>query len=81
VKPLLWVLAIVAAGVAAVTLDKWRAGSQLVGVAFCLAAAARLSLPERQVGALAVRSRVIDAAVLLVIGFGIVGLATAIPGR
>ena len=80
-KQTLWVVGLVGVGLAAVALDKWRAGSQFVGLAFCLAAAARLSLPERQVGALAVRSRAIDAAVLLALGFGIVGLATAIPGR
>ena len=80
-KPLLWVLGVVAAGLAAVTLDKWRAGSELIGLAFCLAAAARLTLPEGRVGSLAVRSRALDSALLLVFGFGIVGLANAIPGR
>jgi hypothetical protein len=81
VKQLLWVLAIVGVGLLSVTLDRWRAGSELVGVAFCLAAAARLSLPENRVGALAVRSRAVDAGVLLVVGFGIVGLANTIPGH
>jgi hypothetical protein len=81
VKPLLWVLGLVALGLVAVTMEKWRAGSELVGVAFCLGAAARLMLPEARAGGLAVRSRVLDATVLLVVGFGIVGLANSIPGH
>jgi hypothetical protein len=81
VRQLLWALGMVALGLLAVALDRWRAGSELVGVAFCLAAAARLMLPEARVGELAVRSRVLDATVLLVIGFGIVGLANSIPGH
>lgn len=80
-KQLLWVLGIVVVGLVAVSLHRWRAGSELVGAAFCLAAAARLSLPESRVGALAVRSRALDAAILLAVGFGIVGLANAIPGH
>jgi len=81
VKQLFWVLGLVAVGLVTVTLDRWRVGSELVGAAFCLAAAARLSLPESRVGALAVRSRAVDGAVLLLLGFGIVGLANAIPGH
>lgn len=80
-KQLLWVVALVCVGLVVVTLDRWRVGSELLGVAFCLAAAARLSLPESRVGALAVRSRALDAAVLLVVGFGIVGLANTIPSH
>jgi len=54
-------------------------GSGVIGLAFCLAAALRLTLPARQAGLLVVRSRGIDAAVLLTLGFGLVALANTIP--
>jgi hypothetical protein len=53
----------------------------LLGLVLCAAAAARLVLPAQRVGDLAVRSRAVDAAVLLLIGFGLVGLANTIPGH
>jgi hypothetical protein len=59
--------------------DRWRLGSAVIGLAFCLAAALRLTLPARQAGLLVVRSRGVDAAVLLVLGFGLVVLANTIP--
>jgi hypothetical protein len=80
VKPLLVVLGVVAVGLTATALlGWWRAGAAVAGVGFCLAAALRLVLPAQQVGDLAVRSRVVDAAVLLTLGFGIVALANTIP--
>jgi hypothetical protein len=60
-------------------LDRWRLGSGVVGLAFCLAAALRLTLPARQAGLLVVRSKGVDAAVLLVLGFALVTLANTIP--
>ena len=59
--------------------DRWRLGSAVLGLAFCLAAALRLTLPARQAGLLVVRSRAVDAAVLLTLGFGLVALANTIP--
>jgi hypothetical protein len=50
-----------------------------MGLAFCLAAALRLTLPARQAGLLVVRSKGVDAAVLLALGFGLVVLANTIP--
>ena len=64
-------------GVAA--LGWWRLGAAFMGVAFCLAAALRLTLSKETLGDLAVRSRVVDAAVLLTLGFGLVTLANTIP--
>ncbi len=79
-KALLVVVAVVLAGLLATSVfGWWRVGSAIVGVAFCLGAALRLVLPAQQVGDLAVRSRVIDATVLLVLGFGLVALANTIP--
>ncbi len=78
--PLALSIAVAALGVAvAAVLDRWRLGSGVIGLAFCLAAALRLTLPARQAGLLVVRSRGIDAAVLLVLGFGLVALANTIP--
>ena len=78
--PLAAVLAVAATGVLVTTLlDRWRIGSGLVGLALCLAAALRLSLPARQAGLLVVRSRTIDAVVLLSLGLGLVALANTIP--
>lgn len=79
-KPLLVVVAIVTlslAGIAA--MGWWRAGAGAIGVAFCLAAVLRLTLSGAHVGDLAVRSRFVDAAVLLTLGFGLVALANTIP--
>jgi hypothetical protein len=75
----------VSAGVAAAglvlvaVLDRWRLGSAVIGLAFCVAAALRLTLPARQAGLLVVRSRAIASAVLLTLGFGLVALANTIP--
>jgi hypothetical protein len=59
--------------------DRWRLGSGVVGLSFCLAAALRLTLPARQAGLLVVRSKGVDAAVLLTLGFALVALANTIP--
>lgn len=78
--PLVVVVLVVAAGLlGAGLLHTWRLGSGLVGLGFCLAAALRLTLPARQAGLLVVRSRGVDAAVLLVFGLAVVALANAIP--
>jgi hypothetical protein len=78
--PIAAVVLVVAAGLfGAGVLHTWRVGSGLVGLGFCLAAALRLTLPARQAGLLVVRSRGVDAAFLLVIGFALVVLANTIP--
>ena len=79
-KPLLVVLGLVALGLLGVAaFGWWRWGAAFVGVAFCLAAALRLTLSKELLGDLVVRSRVVDATVLLVLGFGLVALANTIP--
>ena len=78
--PLSAVVAVVAVGlVLTAVFDRWRLGSGVVGFGLCLGAALRLTLPARQAGLLVVRSRGVDAAVLLVLGFGLVLLANTIP--
>lgn len=78
--PFAAVVAVVAVGLFLVAvLDRWRFGSGVIGLGLCLAGALRLTLPARQLGLLAVRSRAVDAAVLLTLGFGLVILANSIP--
>lgn len=78
--PLLTVLGVLAVGLVLVAgLDHWRLGSLVMGLGLCLGAVFRLSLPARQAGLLVVRSKAVDAAVLLALGFGLVALANAIP--
>ena len=78
--PLALSVAVAAVGLVLVAaLDRWRLGSGVIGLAFCLAAALRLTLPARQAGLLVVRSKAVDAAVLLTLGFGLVTLANTIP--
>lgn len=80
-RPLLAVLAVAVAGLVTVSvLGWWRVGAGVVGLAFCLAAALRLTVSKEHAGDLVVRSRVVDGVVLLVLGFGLVVLANTIPG-
>ena len=79
-RPLLAVLGLVVGGLVGVAaFGWWRVGAAVIGVAFCLAAALRLTLSKDRLGDLVVRSRVVDATVLLVLGFGLVTLANTIP--
>jgi hypothetical protein len=78
--PLALTIAVAAVGLVLTSaFERWRLGTGVMGLALCLAAAMRLTLPARQVGLLAVRTRTIDAAVLLALGFGLVVLANTIP--
>ena len=78
--PLVAVSGVLLAGLLAATLlDRWRVGSAVMGVALCLGAVLRLTLPARQAGMLVVRSRGTDAAVLLGLGLAMVALANTIP--
>ena len=73
------VLATAAVGLVLAVAVGWQPGVVVVGLAVLLAAGLRLSLPARQAGWLVVRSRGLDAAVLLGLGFSLVVLATTIP--
>ena len=77
--PIAAVLCVLAAGLGLAAFVDWQPGTIVTGVAMLLAAGLRLTLPTRQVGLLAVRSRGVDAGVLLVLGFATVLLANAIP--
>lgn len=77
--PSLLVLALVAAGLIVLAVVDARPGILVVGLALLLAAGLRLTLPARSAGWLAVRTRGLDAALLLVLGFAVVVLANTIP--
>ncbi|MBC7375028.1 MAG: DUF3017 domain-containing protein [Frankiales bacterium] len=77
--PSLAVLATAGVGLTLTAALGWQPGVVMVGLALLLAAGLRLSLPVRQAGWLVVRSRSMDAAVLLGLGFSLIVLATTIP--
>ncbi|MGY2085841.1 DUF3017 domain-containing protein [Blastococcus sp. SYSU DS0539] len=78
--PLLAVLVVVAAGLLLVTLEHWRWGLVVVGLALVGAALLRLLLPVRRVGFLAVRSRAVDVVLTAGAGIALTTVALTIPG-
>jgi hypothetical protein len=78
--PLLAVLAVVVVGLLLVTVQHWRIGLIVMGMALVGAALLRLVLPERRIGFLAVRSRPVDVVLLTAAGLALTVVAVAIPG-
>jgi hypothetical protein len=78
--PLLAVLLTVGAGLLLVTVEHWRRGLVVIGLALVGAALLRLLLPVRRVGFLAVRSRPVDVVLLGGTGVALTVIALAIPG-
>jgi hypothetical protein len=77
----LLVLGVVGVSLVVVALDEWRTGIRLMGGALIFAAAVRLVLRRRDAGMLAVRHKVLDAAVLTVLGGLLIFLAGSIPDQ
>ncbi len=77
--PALVVLVLAGAALAVAALVDWQVGAAALGLALLLAGGRRLTLPSAQAGWLAVRSRGLDAAFLLAVGFALVALAQTIP--
>lgn len=77
--PALAVLAAAAVGLVLAAAVDWQLGSFVLGLALLLAAGLRLALPPRAAGWLAVRTRGLDAALLIVLGFSVMALANTIP--
>jgi hypothetical protein len=77
----LLVLGVVAAALVVVALDEWRSGIRLMGGALIFAAVVRLVLRRRDAGMLAVRHKVLDAAILIVLGGSLIFLAGSIPDQ
>ena len=77
--PAVLVLGLTGAGLVLGATADWQPGALVIGLALLLAAGLRLSLPVRQAGWLVVRTRGLDATVLLVLGFAVIVLANTIP--
>ena len=77
----LLVLGVVGVAMVVVALDEWRTGIRLMGGALLFAAGVRLVLRSRDAGMLAVRHKVLDAAVLIVLGASLIFLAGSIPDQ
>ena len=77
--PAVAVLAAVATGLALAATVDWQIGTLVLGLGLLLGAALRLALPPRQAGWLVVRTRGLDATVLLLLGFTVVALSQTIP--
>jgi hypothetical protein len=77
--PLLAVLVVVGLGLFLITLERWRVGLVVMGLALVGAALLRLLLPVRRLGFLAVRSRPVDVVLLAGVGVALTGIALAIP--
>ena len=77
--PALAVLAVTALGLVLAAAVDWQLGGFVLGLGLLAGAGMRLALPARTAGWLAVRTRGLDAAVLLVLGFAVLALANTIP--
>ena len=73
------VLAVGAAAVVIAALGDWRLGVRLLAGALGGAAAARLVLPQRDAGMLAVRHRLLDVVLLVAVGVALWVLAGDVP--
>ena len=76
---LLVLVVITAALVVASVTDEWRTGVRIMGGALVFGAFVRLVLRARDAGMLAVRHKVLDALILLVLGGLLIFLAGSIP--
>jgi hypothetical protein len=75
------VLAGAGAGVAVVSDGRWRLGVKWISASLLFAAVARLALPSREAGMLAVRRRLIDVTLLTAVGVALWFLSTSIPNQ
>jgi hypothetical protein len=77
----LLVLATAAVAITVATIGDWRTGIRVMGGALVFAALIRLVLRARDAGMLAVRHKVLDAVILLVLGGLLIFLAGSIPDQ
>jgi hypothetical protein len=66
-------------GLALVSQDRWRRGMLIVGAVLVLASLARLVLPVRRIGLLAVRGRLFDTTILLLFGLAVIVITFEVP--
>ena len=69
------------AGLIVTGVSDWRLGLRLVSGGLALAAVLRLVLPDRDAGMLAVRHRVLDVALLVVLAVALFVLVATIPDQ
>jgi hypothetical protein len=74
-------LGVAGLGLVFVVLDDWRTGVRLMGGSLVFGAVVRLVLPSRDAGMLAVRSKLLDAVVLVGVGVAMFVLAGSIPDQ
>ena len=77
----LLVLAVVTVAMLIVAFGEWRTGIRLMGGSLIFAALVRLALRARDAGMLAVRHKVLDAAILIALGGLLIFLAGSIPDQ
>ena len=77
----LLVLAVSAVGLGIVTHGDWRLGVRLISGALGFGAVVRLVMPARQAGMLAVRRRVVDVVILVVLAVALWFLSANIPNQ
>lgn len=75
------VLVMTISGVVVAAASDWRAGVRIIGGALAVAAVLRLVLRDRDAGMLAVRHRVLDVAILVIIAVALFVLAASIPDQ
>ena len=68
-----------ASGVGWAGIGHWKRGSFLIGASFVVATLLRAFLPDRWVGLLGVRRRLVDVACLGLLGVGIWALTLVVP--
>jgi hypothetical protein len=77
----LLVLVVAAVALALVVWHDWRTGVIVLGADVIAAAAIRLVLPQKDAGMLEVRSKPLDAGILVLLGALLIFLATDIPNQ
>ena len=77
----LLVLLAAGTGIALVVTDDWRLGVRVIAGALAAAALARLVLPQRDAGMLAVRHRLVDVVMLVAVAGVLWWLAGSIPDQ
>ncbi len=74
-------LGVAGLGLILVVLDDWRTGVRLMGGSLVFGAVVRLVLPSRDAGMLSVRSKALDAVLLIGVGVAMFVLAGSIPDQ
>ncbi|HEX8780997.1 MAG TPA: DUF3017 domain-containing protein [Nocardioides sp.] len=75
------ILGTVAVGLLVVVLGDWRLGIRIMGGSLLASALARVVLRSRDAGMLAVRTKPVDALVLVGVGVAMIWLAGSIPDQ